>query len=790
VKQTPIIVVAALFLAELLALVFGSSRAASSQVRAESLTLGTDYAGVTLTIDRPAPEGAEQAEPETPDEAVDPLAAGAAEAKKAEKPGREVLELEYQGDKWFFTQPIQFPASSQDISRIVEQLKSLDLNEVPATKAREELLVDDKQGIRITAKRDGRPVVDLIVGTTIDSRTFVRKPNESTIWTVEGLRRDDLARPVDELREHQIFDLETEQLVQLTVARGRGERSFVKKDGNWQVDPADPNWLVDPTKVGGAAAALARLRAAKFADGVSTEVSGLGGLFAGAMISFTAQPEGKTPTTYKLLVGNADESGQNYYVMRADPNAPSAETVYLVAKSSIDRVIGGEETGLDDYRERRPVRDIASDGIQTVTVAIGGRSVTFTKGAGTDEWNPAAGSPFAKADGATIAGLVRKLGTLRADDFVAMPGLRVGERSVTLKELIESFPADMRQAMSMGAGGGTSELEMANVLVQNAQFLQDMARLYAVVYPEGAPAAAAGIQALAGELTGTFVSLRDPLLALAGKLAEPVGGVPVVWTFTTGDAKTLILHVGGSTPDGKRPIYTDAAGDAQVYLLTPDKLGDLALQDLNDLRAPKLLADVPLDSVTEVAYTNAGRTWTFTHTPGGAWAAGPGTVVAGLDPEKIASAVRRVLDLEPTRFVAVAPEAAGLVTPTATVRITYQAPAPAGAQAAGQLATITIAVGFADAEGQRWTKIVGLDDVLASGVFTLAKGPSADLLFDPATVVQAAAAPGATPTTPAATPGEDLAQILGGSTAPAPAPVPPAPPAPAPPAQAPAPVMP
>ncbi|MBN1769918.1 MAG: DUF4340 domain-containing protein [Deltaproteobacteria bacterium] len=781
-KRTPIIVVAVLFVVEVLVLAFATPRPPASQVRAETLALGDDYTGVTLTIDRPAPEQAEPPEAPTPPE--DDLLGTAPAPAPAGKEGREVVELAYEGGKWLLRKPLEFPASKADIDRLVENLKNLDLAEVPTTSAREELGLDDKQGVRITASRDGRPVVDLIVGNTVEGRTFVRKPDDAAIWTVEGLGRDELVRPVDELREHQIFELEATELTQITVARGRGEKTFVQREKIWGLEPADENWLVDAAKVAGAAGALARLRAVSFADDPSTEVTGLGGLFAGAMITFVSQPEGKTPTTYKVLVGNLDETKENYYVMRADPGAPAPETVYLVSKYNVERVIGSEATGLDEYRERRVVRDIASDQVQTVAVSLGGTTVSFTKGEGTDAWNPAAGSPFSKADGATLAATIRKLGTLRADDFVAMPGLRVGERAVTLKELVENFPQDIRDAMAMGSGGDSvGQLELANVLTQNSMFLEQMAGLYAVIYPETAAAAAAGIRTLAGELQGTFTSLRDPLLALAAKVDGPSQGVPVRWTFTTADGKTLNVQIGGTTPDGKRPVYTDTPGDRQVYLIGADKLGDLLLEDLNDLRVPRLLGDVPADRVTTAFFSNAGRSWTFQHPIGGAWSAASGTAVPNLDPDKLASHVRRVLELEAVKFVRSSAEAAGLATPTAVVRLTWTPEPPAAAEGAPPPApgpmTVTIEVGGEDAEGQRWVRLTGLDPLLDTGIFLVAKGPAADLLFEASNVAKVEAGVTTTPTTPpVAAPGEDLANLLGGG-APAPAPAPEPPPAPA-----------
>jgi|GEM_PF-4624995 len=778
-KRTPIIVVAVLFVVEVLVLAVATPAPPAAQVRAETLALGDDYTGVTLTIDRPAPEkGAVEKKPEGSE--GDLLGGGSEAAAPAGKEGREIIELAYEGGKWFLRKPLEFPASKADIERLVEHLKNLDLAEVPATKAREELGLDEKQGIRVTASRDGRPVVDLIVGNTVGGRTFVRKPDESAIWTVEGLGRDELTRTVDDLREHQIFELEAGELTQITVARGRGEKTFVQKDKVWMLEPADENWLADAAKISGAAGALARLRATKFADDPSPEVTGLGGLFAGAMVTFVAQPEGKTPTTYKLLVGNLDEAKENYYVMRTDPAAPAPDTVYLVSKYTMERVIGSETTGLDEYRERRVVRDVASDQIRTVAVTIGGVRATFTKGEGTDEWKPGEGVSFAKADGATIAAVTRKLGTLRADDFVALPGLRVGDRPVTLKDLIENFPQDIREAMRMGSGGGSvGQLELANVLTQNSMFLEQMAGLYAVIYPDRAAAAAGGIRALAGELQGTFTSLRDPLLALAAKVEAPTPGVPVQWTFTTADDKTLNLYLGGTTPDGKRPVYTDTPGDRQVYLLGGDKLGDLAIEDLNDLRAPRLLGDVSADRVTAAVFSNAGKTWSFQHPIGSAWSAAAGTTLAGLDPEKLTSHVRRVLEIEAVKFVRVSREAAGLTVPVAVVRLTWISQPPGAAEGATAAVpgpgpkTVTIEVGGENAEGQRWVRLTGLDPLLDAGIFLVAKGPAADLLFDPSKVTKSEAAGTAPAGTPVVQPGEDLVNLLGaGAPAPAPAPAP------------------
>ncbi|MDI7267437.1 MAG: DUF4340 domain-containing protein, partial [Myxococcota bacterium] len=671
-KRTPIVVVAAIFVLGTALLVFGTPRPTPSDVRSATLTVGGENAGLVLVIDRPAAAmDAQDEEKETP-EAQEQDILKAAPAQPEEKPGREVIEIENQAGKWRIRKPIDFPASTSDIDRIVEELKSLELTEVPSRSARtrESLMVDDAQGIRVTVNQDGRPAIDIVVGKTEDDRTFVRKHGEDAIWTVSGLRRDDLVRPLDDLRDKQIFDVEPSEVVAMTVQRGRSERSFAREGEQWKTAQPDENWLLDPSKVSGAAGSLARLRAIKFADDAGPDVTGIGGIFATAVVTFTAQAEGKTPTTYTLLIGNKDAQGENYYVARKDGDALS--TIYVVSKWTVDRFIGEEKTGLDEYREKRVIRDVTADKVKTVAVSVGGASAAFEKGAGTDEWNVAAGAPFTKADGGTISEVVRKLVGLRADDFVAVPGLQMGGRSVTLRGLIEGLPRDIRAGIAASAReGSVAELDFTNAFTQNLQFLEQMARLYAVIYPASTAGVAGALRALSGEVRGTFSALRDPLLAFSARLAAPVDGVPVVWTLGLDDGTTIAIHLGAKLPDGKRSVRSDVPGDAQIYAVASDKLGDVALEDLNDLRDPRLLAGVPADRVTAAVFAGAGRIWEFARPLDGAWTQGRRTSVPGFDPEKLASAVRRVVDLQAVKFVRVARETAGLIAPAATVRLTY-----------------------------------------------------------------------------------------------------------------------
>jgi hypothetical protein len=651
-------------------------------------------------------------------------------------------------------------------------------------------MLDEAQGIRVTLRHDNRPVRDYVVGATREGRTFLRRPGGSQIFSVEDLRRDDVERPLDDLREHRIFDVKSDEITALTVLRGRQERMFVKQDGKWAAEPADENWIADPTKVSGAASSLATLRANKFADDATPGVTGLGGPFASAVVHFDVTPEGKSATTYSIAVGNMDEEKENYYVVRTD-EAATAPAVYLVSKYTIERLIGNEENGLDEYREKRVLRDVQSDKVKAVTVTLGGVSVTFEKGAGADEWKPAAGSPLPAANGRKISELVRKATSLRADSFldIGLSGQSEDGAPVRLQlqQVVDEFPRRVREAMEAGSlGGTTDQLQIANLLTHNAQQLAQLAPLYAIVYPESAPVTARAIREAVRELQGTYVSLRDPLNDLALELTTPVEGVPVAWTFKTEDDRTYTIRIGGRAPDGKRPVTTDAAGDRQIYMIdatktgasggsaASDKFGDLLLEDLNVLRDEKLLADVAADRITRASFTNAGTAWDFTHAIDGDWAAV--TAIPGFDKDKLASLVRRILDLKPAKFVRTTPEAAGLAAPVATVTLTWTPAAPAAAEGqppppAPAPRTVVIAVGSADAEGQRHVRLSGegVDALLASAIFLVAKGTAEDLLFDAskASSTEAAPAPSETPQVD-----EQFLQMYGTQPTPPPAPAP------------------
>lgn len=800
-KRASIIVVAAIFLAEVGLLIAGTPRPAGTRVASATLSVGGDNQGLVLVLDRKAEQKAHQAEAGA-EEAIE--GGGATDILKTppkdEKPGREIIEIAYVGDRWRIRKPIEFAASGPEVNRIVEALRDLRMTAVASRSAetRRRLQVDDENGIRVTLSKDDVPAVDLIVGVTdLEGRTFIRKHGEEAIWTVEGLRRDDLARPLDELRDKQVFDAEPGDVVALTIRRGQGERSFAKEGETWKLQPPDEMWVLDSSKVSGAVSSLARLRATGFGDGLDVETTGLGGIFAAAIVTFTVQPEGKAAVQHRLLVGNKDAEGHNYYVAREEEEGLSA--VYIVSKYTIERIIGSEEAQLDDYREKRVVRDVTADKVKAVTVSIGGYAVTFEKGAGTDEWKPAAGAPFAEADGSTISEVVRKLVALRAADFVGVPPLAFGGQPVTLRDLIEDLPVTIRRAMNDAAqAGSVGELEIVNILTRNLQFLEQMARLYAVIYPTPAPAVGEELRRLAGELHGTFVALRDPLLVLAAKLSMPSGGVAVDWTLTLQDDTSLTVSLGGILRDGKRPVRTTAEGDRQIYAVAGDQLGDVAIESLNDLRKSKPLATIPADRVTSIVFADAVRQWEFTRPIGGEWAQGRRTTIERFEPAKVDEVLRRVLDVAAVKFVATPRETAGLTAPTATVRITWLPEPPAAEEGAPRppppaRQVVLVAVGLVDPDGQRYAGVSGdgVDDLLASSVFTVGAAAAADL-----TPEASAFAETAEEQAPAElTPGEDLGRILGGTGAPAPEASVPAPaPAPAPgvapsPAAAPAPVV-
>jgi hypothetical protein len=461
-------------------------------------------------------------------------------------------------------------------------------------------------------------------------------------------------------------------------------------------------------------------------------------------------------------------------VKRTDAAAP-ADTVYVVSKYTIDRLIGGEEKGLNEYREGRVVRDVAFESVQGVTVTLRGGRYTFDRGTAVDEWVAAEGNPIGAPDGVSLSAAVRLITTLRADDFLNIPGLQLGDRPIPLKELIDSFPSVIRGATSQEGGGSVAELELANVLTQNLMFIEQMASLYAVVYPESVPVAAQALRDLAGELSGTFVSLRDPILSLAARLVVPPGTVPVAWTFRLEGERRVTLRIGGLTPDGKRPVTTDVEGDEQVYLVAADALGDLALGDPNDLRKPRLLAGIPADRLVSLDYVDEARRWQFVRGGDGVWTAVQAEGISGFDPEKLAATVRRVLDLEAVKFVGLAPAQAGLepAPVTLVLRWTGEAPPAEEGQPAPEPPVLErlIALGGTDAEGGRYVRLGGseVDDLLASGVFLVSQAAALDLVLQPSELSASATAEAPLPD---ATPDTQFLQMFGGGPAPAPPPAP------------------
>jgi hypothetical protein len=228
------------------------------------------------------------------------------------------------------------PAGALTAFQTMEQLQFLAL--VTSRRSRHaELQVDDAKGVRVTARHNGQPVLDLVFGKILEAEhvTMVRLADSDDVWQVRGELRGLFDKSVDDWRDRTITAFDAWHADRIEITAADGAHLVLRKTGNgagprveWAVvessvaiDKPDivlANQLVDT---------MSTLKAAYFADGANAADAGLDPpeLTVAVHVAGAA-----TPATV-LVVGKPNGKGQSFV------KSPLLPQIFLVAQYNIDR---------------------------------------------------------------------------------------------------------------------------------------------------------------------------------------------------------------------------------------------------------------------------------------------------------------------------------------------------------------------------------------------------------------------------------------------------------------------
>lgn len=270
---------------------------------------------------------------------------------------------------WKLVEPIAAAADEQAAKTAAEKLEQLEFGSIVTDQPGRhgDLEVSDDKALKVVGSdKDGKPLVELLVGKSVGSQTMVRQPGKNDVWQAQGAIKYVFAKDTKAWRDKAIVTVKREDLTEITLEGPDGKATVVEekvegKPSTWKATSTTvPIGSVDGEVMQGIVSALTSLRASDFGDGVSLADAGLE---PPAVRKVSAKlKDGKVAA---VLVGRA--KGDDYYIKSAD-----APGVFLVRKYGIERLLSKPI----DLREKT-ISDIKVDDVTRVEVA-GTDGVGFT----------------------------------------------------------------------------------------------------------------------------------------------------------------------------------------------------------------------------------------------------------------------------------------------------------------------------------------------------------------------------------------------------------------------------
>ena len=285
--------------------------------------------------------------------------------------GGVTTTIKNEGGIYKVTAPVSYPADQSSAKTAFEALGKMDVTDlVTQQEAKQaEFEVDDKSGVRLVAKHEGKVLADLIVGKSVGAGTMVRPSGANDIWRASGITKFAFDKGPTEWRDKSITTFQAPEVEKLDVAGKDGAKISLKKTGT--KEGSEDKWDVVSSSVkiekldnsvpNGMVSALASWKANDFADGATLAAAGLD---APALTVTVGLKGGKSVSA---LIGS--KKGEDTYVKKAD-----APQIFLVKKFNLDRIAKRPM----EFRDKT-LCDLAPADLSEISVAAGDKSYTLVK---------------------------------------------------------------------------------------------------------------------------------------------------------------------------------------------------------------------------------------------------------------------------------------------------------------------------------------------------------------------------------------------------------------------------
>ncbi len=239
------------------------------------------------------------------------------------------LEFEKQNGAWRMTSPGVGPTEARALEDLLDRFAEMNVVSVAGrnTSSYETFEVDDAHATRVTLKTGSSALIDVFVGTNIDSGTAVRVPGKPEIFRVDQSINGMVTRAPRDWRERNVTRVSRDDVRAVEwVNRGHTYR-FTRNGDTWTPAAGTVVDRLDTAKVNSLVDSVTNLHASDFAE-------------AGASTGLT----GDSP---RVTIESASDAGDQRVTVRLGSNSgdqeafaqrEGADVVFVISRSQADAV--------------------------------------------------------------------------------------------------------------------------------------------------------------------------------------------------------------------------------------------------------------------------------------------------------------------------------------------------------------------------------------------------------------------------------------------------------------------
>lgn len=263
------------------------------------------------------------------------------------RPDEAPIKLAKRDGRWRVVAPVEAAADQSAVDTALDRLADLEVRGVAATRreTHEDLEINEAKGLRVIARGRGTVLTEIILGAYRNGKTLARRPQDATVYMLEGAIRYAFNKALKDWRDRSIVDVPVGDVVEVRFQNRNGTFAFVKNEDEWTV--AQGATAIDrfqASKLSSIVSSIARLRATDFADeDVSADAAGVGASVTvedggvanvGVVTLRTRAGDAGAGREITIRIGNArGDEDREFYARRGD-----ADTIFVISKYLADRL--------------------------------------------------------------------------------------------------------------------------------------------------------------------------------------------------------------------------------------------------------------------------------------------------------------------------------------------------------------------------------------------------------------------------------------------------------------------